>query len=203
MTWPSGTCRPSRGKTTSTPCFERQTEIGVENLAKIFQRVGNKVDVVFICGTDFGTQSSTFCSPNAFCKLYMPYYRRINDWIHANTTWKTFKHSCGAVETFMELFIESGFDIVNPVQCSAKGMDPRVLKEKYGDRLTFWGGGIDTQRALPFGTPGEVKDEVRRQCEIFGEGGGFVFNAVHNIQAGTPVENVVAMVEALHEVNGM
>ena len=182
--------------------FERQTEIGIANLAKIFERVGNKVDVVFICGTDFGTQSSTFCSPAAFRELYMPYYRRINGWIHENTTWKTFKHSCGAVESFMELFIESGFDIINPVQCSAKGMDPEVLKRKYGDRLTFWGGAVDTQKTLPFTTPVEIRDEVRRRCEVFGEEGGFVFNAVHNIQAGTPVENIVAMVETLHEVNG-
>ena len=181
--------------------FERQTEIALENLARIFARVGNAVDVVFICGTDFGTQSSTFCSTATFAELYMPYYKRMNEWIHANTQWKTLKHSCGAVETFMEPFIESGFDVINPVQCSATGMEPERLKAKYGDRLTFWGGGVDTQQTLPFGTPEEVRREVQQRCEVFGPDGGFVFNSVHNIQANTPIENIVAMFEAVHQFN--
>lgn len=182
--------------------FERQTEIALENLAKLFARVGNSVDVVFICGTDFGTQSSTFCSVATYGDLYMPYYQRMNDWIHAHTQWKTFKHSCGAVESFMERFIESGFDIINPVQCSATGMEPGRLKAKYGDRLTFWGGGVDTQQTLPFGTPEEVRQQVLDRCEVLGPDGGFVFNAVHNIQANTPIENIVAMFEAVHRFNG-
>jgi len=183
--------------------FERQTEIALANLARIYARVGNAFDAVFICGTDFGTQSSTFCSLPSFQDLYLPYYRRINDWIHANTTWKTFKHSCGAVEPLIEGFIEAGFDILNPVQCSATGMEPEKLKKKYGQRLVFWGGGVDTQKTLPFGTPAQVRDEVLRRCEVFGQDGGFVFNAVHNIQAGTPVENVVAMFEAVKEFNAL
>jgi uroporphyrinogen-III decarboxylase len=103
------------------------------------------------------------------------------------------------VERFLESFIEAGFDILNPVQCSAVGMEPAELKRKYGDRLVFWGGGVDTQSTLPFGTPQQVADEVRRRCEIFAPGGGFVFNTVHNIQAGTPVANVVAMLDAVRE----
>ncbi|HXK60119.1 MAG TPA: uroporphyrinogen decarboxylase family protein [Acidobacteriota bacterium] len=182
--------------------FERQTEIALQNLEKIFERVGNAFDAVFICGTDFGTQSSTFCSLDSFRDLYLPYYRRMNDWIHQNTTWKTFKHSCGAVEPLIEGFIEAGFDILNPVQISAPGMEPEKLKQKYGDRLVFWGGGVDTQKTLPFGTPQQVREEVLRSCEIFGKGGGFVFNTVHNIQANTPVENIVAMFEAIKEFNG-
>ncbi len=182
--------------------FERQTEIALENLARIFARIGNAFDAVFICGTDFGTQSSTFCSLPSFQDLYLPYYRRINDWIHRNTTWKTFKHSCGAVETLIEGFVEAGFDILNPVQCSATGMEPEKLKKKYGERLVFWGGGIDTQKTLPFGTVEQVREEVLRRCEMFGRDGGFVFNSVHNIQAGTPVENIVAMFESVKEFNG-
>ena len=123
-----------------------------------------------------------------FRELWLPYYKRICDWIHAHTAWKCFKHSCGSVERFYESFIEAGFDIVNPVQCSATGMDPEVLKAKYGDRLTFWGGGVDTQKTLPFGTPAEVREQVLRRCEIFAPGGGFVFNSIHNVQAGTPVD---------------
>jgi uroporphyrinogen-III decarboxylase len=124
----------------------------------------------------------------------------VNSWIHQNTTWKTFKHSCGAVEPFIPHFIDSGFDIINPVQINASGMDPRMLKKKYGDKIVFWGGGVDTQGVFAFGTPREVKDQVRRQCEIFNKNGGFVFNTVHNIQANVPFENVVAMLEALKEV---
>ena len=133
--------------------FERQCEIGLENLARIHQRVGNAVQAVFVCGTDFGTQTSSFCSDATFRELWLPYYKRVNDWIHATTSWKCFKHSCGSVVRFLDSFIDAGFDILNPVQCSAKGMDPETLKSKYGDRLTFWGGGVDTQQTLPFGTP--------------------------------------------------
>lgn len=182
--------------------FAGQTEIALQNLAQIYKLVGNDVDVVFLCGTDFGTQTSSFCSPATFDRLYAPYYRQMNDWIHQNTSWKTFKHSCGAVEPFMSHFIESGFDIINPVQCSAAGMEPRHLKKAYGEKLVFWGGGVDTQKTLPFGTPEQVRRQVLERCEIFAENGGFVFNSIHNIQANTPVENVVAMFNAVHEFNG-
>ena len=182
--------------------FDRQTDLAVENLKKLNQAAGNLIDVIQVCGTDFGTQTSTFCSRETFTALYLPYYQKVNDWIHANTGWKTMKHSCGAVEPFMELFIEAGFDIINPVQCSAAGMEPRLLKMKYGDRLTFWGGGVDTQKVLPFGTPREVREQVLQRCEIFAPEGGFVFNAVHNVQALTPVENIVAMINAVKEFNG-
>jgi len=179
--------------------YDRQTDIAIANLKRIFEVVGERLNVVFICGTDFGTQNSTFCSPDAFARLWMPYYKKVNNWIHANTGWKTFKHSCGAVESLMELFIESGFDIINPVQINASGMDPELLKKKYGDRLIFWGGGVDTQGVFAFGNPSQVKEQVKRQCSILNRDGGFVFNTIHNIQANVPFDNVVAMLEALKE----
>ncbi len=182
--------------------FEKQSRIALENLEKLKNEVGELIDVVFICGTDFGTQIGTFCSSEAYTELYMPYYKRINDWIHANTGWKTFKHSCGAVESFIGLFIESGFDILNPVQCSAVGMEPENLKGKYGRDIVFWGGGVDTQRVLPFGKPEEVREQVLQRCEIFGKDGGFIFNSIHNVQANTPVENIAAMLDAVKEFNG-
>jgi hypothetical protein len=182
--------------------FERQVEIAIENLKRIFAVVGNKVNAMFVCGTDFGTQDSTFCSPEQFDDMWLPHYKKINDWIHENTQWKTFKHSCGAVEGFMDNFIRAGFDIINPVQINAKGMDPKKLKERYGRNLVFWGGGVDTQKILPFGKPEEVREQVLRTCEIFSKDGGFVFNTVHNIQANVPVENIVAMLEAIQEFNG-
>jgi uroporphyrinogen-III decarboxylase len=177
--------------------FERQCEVGLANLARIHAAVGDGVDAVFVCGTDFGTQTSSFCSVATLRELWLPYYRRVNDWIHAHTRWRSFKHSCGAVEKFVPSFIEAGFDILNPVQCSAAGMDPQTLKSRHGERIVFWGGGVDTQSTLPFGTPDAVRREVEERCRIFGRGGGFVFNTVHNVQAGTPIENVVAMVETV------
>jgi hypothetical protein len=177
--------------------FERQTEVALANLEKIAARTGDRVQAVFLCGTDFGTQTSQFCSAASFRKLYLPYYRKINDWIHAHTPWKTFKHSCGAVRPLIPAFIDSGFDILNPVQVSAAGMEAEKLKADFGRDIVFWGGGIDTQKTLMFGSPDEVRDEARRRLEIFGKGGGFVFNAVHNIQANVPPENVFALFEAL------
>lgn len=179
--------------------FEGQCEIAVRNLERIAGRLGGLVDVVNICGTDFGTQTSSFCSVPTFREVWLPVYQQVNRWIHEHTSWKTFKHSCGAVEKFIDSFIDAGFDVLNPVQCSASGMDPRHLKERYGERIVFWGGGVDTQHTLPFGTPDEVRRQVLERCEVFGAGGGFVFNTVHNIQAGTPVENIVALFEALRE----
>jgi len=102
----------------------------------------------------------------------------------------------------MSHFIESGFDIVNPVQVSALGMDPAHLKERYGDSLVFWGGLVDTQRTLPFGTAEEVREEVLKRCEVFAREGGYVANSVHNVQAKTPIRNIVAMVDAVREFNG-
>ena len=182
--------------------FERQTGIALANLEKIFARVGNEVQAVFLCGTDFGTQQSTFCSVAAFRELYQPYYRRINDWVHTRTAWKTFKHSCGAVSSLLPAFIESGFDILNPVQISAAGMDARTLKQEFGRDIVFWGGGVDTQKTLAFGTPAEVRAQVLERCAILGRDGGFVFNTVHNIQANVPLANIVAMFEALGEFHG-
>ena len=177
--------------------FRRQCDIALANLARIHDAVGDRVTAVFITGTDFGAQTGPFIGPQAYRKLYQPFHRRVNDWVHEHTPWKTFIHSCGSVVALLPDIVEAGFDILNPVQCSAAGMDPQMLKDRFGARLAFWGGGIDTQKTLPFGTPEEVRREVRQRIEIFGRGGGFVFNTVHNVQAQTPVENLVALYEAV------
>ena len=182
--------------------FARQCEFALANLARIHSVAGDAVDVVFVCGTDFGTQSSSFCSVETFRELYFPYYKQVNDWIHRHTAWRTFKHSCGSVERFIPSFIEAGFDILNPVQCSAAGMGAEHLKSTFGDRIVFWGGGVDTQKVLPFGTPAEVRTQVLERCRVFARGGGFVFNSIHNVQARTPVENIVAMINAVREFSG-
>lgn len=186
--------------------FERQTEIALKNLETVVTELKaaglmDAIDVLFVCGTDFGTQTSTFCSVETFNSLYAPYYKEMNGWVHANTPWKTFKHSCGAVGEFIEAFIGSEFDVVNPVQCSAAGMEPKGLKNRYGDRVVFWGAGTDTQKTLPFGTAVETRAEVLERLETFAPGGGFVFNAIHNVQAKTPPENIAAMIDAVKEFN--
>lgn len=176
--------------------FEFQAEIAVENLKSLYSAVGDKVQIAFISGTDFGTQHAPIISTPTYRELFFPYQKKLNDWIHAHTPWKTFIHSCGAVEPLLSSFIEAGFDILNPVQCSAAGMAPEGLKAKYGDKLVFWGGGVNTQRTLPRGTPDEVRAEVAERLRIFGKGGGYVFNSIHNLQADAPVENFEAMLEA-------
>jgi len=179
--------------------FEYQCDIALENLAKICEVVGNRVAVVFATGTDFGAQNGPFISPQTYRELYKPFHIRVNNWIHKNTQWKSFIHTCGSVRLLLPDFIDAGFDILNPVQTSAAHMDPLELKREFGGKVTFWGGGIDTQRILPFGTPTEVRQDVHERFRIFAPGGGFVFNSIHNIQAGVPTENLLALYEAVKE----
>jgi hypothetical protein len=179
--------------------FEDQCEIGLHNLQRVYEAVGDQVTAVFLSGTDFGTQNGPFISPKAYRDLYQPFHKEINNWVHQKTKWKTFIHSCGSVYRLIPDFIESGFDILNPVQTSAVDMQPESLKSSFGDEIVFWGGGIDTQHTLPFGTPDEIRSQVKERMQIFGKGGGFVFNAIHNIQAGVPGENLVALFEAVTE----
>jgi hypothetical protein len=179
--------------------FERQCELALANLERIYQVVGDRVSVIFVTGTDFGTQKGPFLSRQTYRELFMPFHQRVNDWVHENTPWKTFTHTCGSVVALLPDFIEAGFDILNPVQCSAAGMDPQLLKDRFGREIVFWGGGVDTQHTLPFGSPDEVRREVRERIEIFRPGGGFVFNTIHNIQARVPVENLVALFEAVRD----
>jgi len=179
--------------------FDRQCEIALENLEKIYEAVGNRISALFATGTDFGTQRGPIISNETYRQLYKPFHTRVNEWVHEQTMWKTFIHSCGSVEPLIKDFIEAGFDILNPVQCSAANMDPIQLKAKYGERITFWGAGVDTQSTLPFGTPDRVRKEVRERIRIFAPGGGFIFNTVHNVQPKTPIENVLAMYNALRD----
>ncbi len=183
--------------------FEYQTQIALRNLELYRQAVGERIDVVWLSGTDFGTQNSLFLSPELFRDLYKPYYQRVNDWVHKHTNWKTFYHSCGAVYDILPDFVEMGVDIINPVQCSACGMDAARLKAEFGDKLVFWGAGVNTQATLPYGKPEEVRKEVLERLEIFAPGGGFVFSSIHNIVAHVPVENVVEMYRAVKEYRGL
>ena len=179
--------------------FEGQCEIALKNLRLLIDTLGDKIQAVFTTGTDFGTQNGLFISPNAYRDLFQPFHKTINEFIHKNSNWKIFIHSCGAVKGLIPDFIKSGFDILNPVQCSAAGMDPVELKEKYGKDIIFWGGGVDTQKTLPFGTPEEVYNEVIERIRLFNNPTGMVFNSIHNIQAQTPLENVLAIFRAIKD----
>lgn len=175
--------------------MDAQSEICIENARMYYQAFGDNIDIVGTCGEDYGSQKAPLISPETFTEVYVPSQKKVNDWIHANTPYKTFFHSCGSIFDLIEGFIEMGADILNPVQCSAGNMAPVDLKEKFGSRVVFWGGGVDTQRTLPFATPEEIEREVQDRIQVFAPGGGFVFCPVHNIQEGTPPENIMAAYE--------
>jgi len=179
--------------------FERQTEISLVNLEKIAGVVGNRITAVQVSGTDFGMQTGPLISPRTYRELFKPFHLQINQWIHANMSWKTLIHTCGSVWAFLPDFIEAGFDILNPVQCSAARMNPAELKQEYGRLIVFWGGGVDTQSTLPFGTPEQVRQQVIERIRALAPGGGFVFNTIHNIQPLVPVENILEMFSAVRE----
>jgi hypothetical protein len=179
--------------------FALATEIALDNLKLYWEALGDTVDVIHVDGHDYGSQNREMFSPQIFEKVYVPSYKVQCDWIHEHTPWKTAKHCCGSIPNMIGPMIESGIDILNPVQTSAAGMDPQWLKDTFGDRMTFWGGGVDTQRVLPFGTPEEVYEHVVERLNIFGPGGGFIWAAVHNIQYNVPPENIIAAVQAVHD----
>lgn len=181
--------------------YEMQLETALKNAELFYQACGDRIQAIMISGTDFGTQNGPFMSLECFREFYKPYYTKINQWVHEHTGWKTFYHSCGAVADYLQDFYEMGVDILNPVQLSAKGMDGETLKKEWGDKFTFWGGGVDTQKTLPFGTPEEVYQEVSERLRLFAPGGGYVFNTVHNIQCQTTAENMMAMFRAVKDFN--
>jgi uroporphyrinogen decarboxylase len=165
------------------------------------QQVGDLIDVHF-AADDLAGQNGPLISPALWRALIKPRQARIISTIKAHTNAPVFYHTCGAVTEFLDDLIDIGVDILNPVQVSATGMESAGLKKRYGNRLAFWGGGCDTQRILPFGSPAEVRAEVRRRTADLTPGGGFVFNPVHNIQANVPPENIVAMFDEARKYKG-
>lgn len=177
--------------------FHLQLELQMKNLTMYQQAAGDRIDVIVMGGTDFGSQNGPFISPAAYRELFKPLHKEMNDWVHANTEWKTFYHTCGSIVAFLDDFAEAGIDILNPVQISAAGMSPDNLKQKYGDKFVFWGGAIDVQHTLTFRSADQVREEAKRNVRIFSPGGGFVFNNVHNIQATVPTENIMALLASV------
>jgi len=172
-------------------------ERAVQNLELYLQAVGKYIDTILISGTDFGAQNGEIYDPDIFKELHRPNYKLINDYVHNNSNVKTMFHSCGSIFNIIEYFIDAGVDILNPVHTSTSNMEPEKLKQMFGDRIVFWGGGVDTQTVLPYGTKDDVIEQVKERIRIFGKGGGFVFAAVHNIQHGVPPQNVEAMIETV------
>jgi hypothetical protein len=178
--------------------FEKQCEYALKNLETLIAMFGDRVQAVATTGTDFGTQNSLFISIKSYRNLFKPYHKRLNDLIHRKSNWKIFIHSCGAVAPLIPDFIDAGFDILNPVQCSAAGMDPVQLKRNFGKDITFWGGCVNTQHTM-YQTPEAVYREVRERIDIFNRDGGYVCNSVHNVQGNSPIENVLAMFRAIRD----
>jgi uroporphyrinogen-III decarboxylase len=179
--------------------FAARTETALDNLAKAWRYLGENIDVLGLDGTDYGSQNAELFSPELFAELYVPFFKLQNDWVHRHTPWKTWLHTCGSVTRILPHLVEAGIDVLNPVQTSAAGMDPAWLKREFGKRIAFWGGGVDTQRTLPFASAEEVAAEVRERLRILAPGGGFVFNPIHNVQQGTPPENLIAAYDTARE----
>jgi len=174
--------------------MDRALQYQIDLAHSLLRGVGNKVDVV-VYGDDVGVQQGLMISPQIYRQYLKPRQCKLFQAIREETKAKIHYHTCGSVYPLIPDFIEIGVDILNPIQVSAKDMDPARLKREFGEWLSFWGG-VDTQRVLPRGTPEEVKEEVRRRIEEMGKGGGYVLGAVHNIQPDVPPENIVALFEA-------
>ena len=172
------------------------TEVHLSNLEKYLQAVSKYIQVIQM-GDDLGMQSGPQISLELYQAYIKPAHKKIYQYVKQNSDLFLFLHSCGSIYDFIPDLIDAGVDILNPVQFSAANMDSENLKEKFGDKITFWGGGVDTQKILPFGTPEEVSEQVEKQIKILSPGGGFVFAAVHNIQANAPIENIIKLFETV------
>ena len=176
--------------------MENLMEVYMERVSKYADAVGDYVQVIEV-NDDLGSQSGPQLAPALYRKMIKPYHKKLWRYIKEKTGCYLLLHSCGSVYDFIPDLIEMGIDAINPVQVSARNMDTARLKKEFGSEISFWGGGCDTQRVLPFGTPDEVEEEVRRRIDDLAPGGGFVFTQVHNIQPDVSPENIMAMYSAL------
>ncbi len=178
--------------------LDRTLQFWLDWFRAFLDEAGDVVDVIMI-GDDLAGQKGPLFSPDFYRRIVKPRHKRLVQYVKSRTRAKIWYHTCGGCRALIPDLVDNGIDILNPVQISATGMEPAGLKRDFGDRLCFWGGGIDSQKVLPRATPDEVREHVRRSLEAFKPGGGYVFNNVHNIQGGVPPENVVAMYDAAYE----
>ena len=177
---------------------ERSYDWSIKSTGDIINKCGEYIQGICV-GADLGTQIAPFVNPALFADIIAPWIKKYIDFLKANSDYKLFFHSCGAMEPFIPILIECGVDILNPVQVSCKNMEPFALKEKYGDKICFWGGGCDTHGAFGTGTPEEVAENVRYLMSALAPNSGFVFNQVHNIMGNVKPENIVAMLDTAYE----
>ena len=178
--------------------LEQTLKFWMDYYVGFMTEVGDIVDIVMI-GDDLAGQQGPLFSPDFYRKFVKPRQKKLVRHIKSLTSAKIWYHTCGGCAEYIPDLIDNGIDILNPVQISANKMDPQNLKNTFGKDIVFWGGGIDAQHILPFAKPDEVREHVRKNLEIFKPGGGYVFNSVHNIQAGVPPENIAAMYDAAYE----
>lgn len=178
--------------------LDQTLKFWVDYYTGFMAEVGDIVDIVMI-GDDLAGQHGPLFSPEFYRKFIKPRHKKLIQHIKSLTSAKIWYHTCGGCTEYIPDLIDNGIDILNPVQISAAKMDPQNLKDSFGKEIVFWGGGIDSQHVFPFAKPTEIREHVRKNLEIFKPGGGYVFNNVHNIQAGVPAENIVAMYDAAYE----
>ncbi|PIP16516.1 MAG: hypothetical protein COX46_01780 [bacterium (Candidatus Ratteibacteria) CG23_combo_of_CG06-09_8_20_14_all_48_7] len=186
-------------KDTCHEMMDKSVESSIKCLRLINEAVGDYCFAWGIAADDSGTQRGEFINPDLWVEMMKPHYKKLCDWIHRNTRMKTFFHCCGSIYHLIPHLIDVGVDILNPIQTSAVGMESNRLKEEFGNRLVFWGGGCDTQQILTTATPEEVRQHVKERLKTFTPGGGYIFNQIHNIQANVPPENIAAMLDAAYE----
>jgi len=176
---------------------QKALERGIQYATNVIRNLGHHIQGIEING-DLGMQNGPACNPDIYAELCAPFLKKMCDFVHENSDYKIFMHSCGSIKPFIPMFIECGVDIVNPVQISADNMRPQELKGKFGDQITFWGGGCNTQQVLNLGTPEDVVENVKMLMNTFKPGSGFVFNQVHNIMGDIKPENIVAMLDTAY-----
>lgn len=177
--------------------MDKLLDFQIELLKKLFKEAGSYIDIIKVAD-DLGAQDGPLIAPKLYRRLIKSRHRQLISFIKKNSKAKVFFHSDGGVYPFIEDLIEIGVDILNPIQVSAHGMNPRELKKKFGDQLCFWGS-IDTQQVLPYGDVKDVEEEVKRRIDELAPGGGYILGPVHNIQPDVPPENICAMYKTAHE----
>ncbi len=183
---------------TSVERLLEQLMVGhMATLEKVCRYIGDVVDIIRF-GDDLGMDSGGFMGPDVYAKIFKPWHTMLNDYVKKNSNMKTFLHSCGSIYEVLPHLIEAGFNIINPVQTTARDMEPQKLKREFGRDVTFWGGGCNTRSVLNHGTAEEVYNYSRQMIDIFYKDGGFVFNQEHNIMPDVPPQNIEAMMKAVH-----
>lgn len=177
---------------------QRLLQRQIEEFDRVNRAMGRYIDCIEV-NADLGTQNDLMCRPDDFREICAPYLKAFCKYVHETSDIKVFMHSCGAISKALPMIVDCGVDIINPVQISAVGMDPQILKEQFGSRITFWGGGCNTQQILNYGTPEQVRENVIELMQAFKPGGRFVFNQVHNIMGDIPPENIVTMLDTAWE----